>query len=105
MRSLKYFLFLFLFSCSSNKYSTTNKSYKKQVKAFAGIRLKAELKLDQLDAAVSLQDLNLPGNRLEALKGTRKGQYSIRINQQWCVCFEWPDDHDKPFNTEITDYH
>jgi toxin HigB-1 len=54
----------------------------KRVKAFAGFEHKAEIKLDQLDAAVSLLDLNLSGNRLEALKGDRQGQYSIRINEQ-----------------------
>ena len=48
------------------------------------------MKLDQLDAATSLLDLGLPGNHLEALKGDRKGQYSIRINDQWRICFEWP---------------
>ena len=62
----------------------------KRVKAFAGFEHKAEMKLDQLDAAASLLDLNLPGNRLEALKGDRQGQYSIRINAQWRICFEWP---------------
>jgi len=60
----------------------------KRVKAFDGIGRKAEMKLDQLDAATSLQDLDLPGNRLEALKGDRKGQYSIRVNDQWRICFE-----------------
>jgi toxin HigB-1 len=50
--------------------------------AFAGFERKAEMKIDQLDAATSLLDLNLPGNRLEALKGNRKGQYSIRINDK-----------------------
>ena len=47
----------------------------------------------------------LPSNRFEALGGDRKGQFSIRINEQWRVCFEWPDDNDRPFNIEITDYH
>jgi proteic killer suppression protein len=54
-----------------------------RVKAFAGFDRKAELKLDQLEAATSLTDLALPGNRLEALRGDRQGQYSIRINDQW----------------------
>jgi toxin HigB-1 len=49
----------------------------------------AELKLDRLDAATAIRDLDLPGNRLEALKGDRKGQYSIRINDQWRICFEF----------------
>jgi len=77
----------------------------KRVKAFEGIARKAEMKLDQLDAANSLGDLALPGNRLEALKGERKGQYSIRINDQWRICFEWPKDSPGPINVEIVDYH
>jgi proteic killer suppression protein len=53
-----------------------------------------------------LQDLAaLPGNRFEALKGDRKGQYSIRINDQWRICFEWPDKSPGPTNVEIVDYH
>lgn len=55
----------------------------KRVKTVEGFAKKAEMKLDQLDAANSIRDLALPGNRLEALKGDRKGQYSIRINDQW----------------------
>jgi proteic killer suppression protein len=47
----------------------------------------------------------LPSNHFEALGGDRKGQYSIRINQQWRICFEWPDDSAEPFNIEIVDYH
>jgi toxin HigB-1 len=65
----------------------------------------AELKLDRLDAATAIRDLDLPGNRLEALKGDRKGQYSIRINDQWRICFEWPDKSPGPINVEIVDYH
>ncbi|MGH8533005.1 MAG: type II toxin-antitoxin system RelE/ParE family toxin [Gammaproteobacteria bacterium] len=75
------------------------------VKAFASIEREAEMKLDQLDAATSLVDLDLPGNRLEALKGDRKGQYSIRINDQWRICFEWPKGSPGPINVEIVDYH
>jgi proteic killer suppression protein len=47
----------------------------------------------------------LPGNRLEALKGDRKGQHSIRINDQWRICFEWPGGSPGPANVEIVDYH
>src|SRR5882762_10807258 len=61
-----------------------------RVKAFDGIAHKLQMKLDQLDSATSLRDLDLPGNRLEALKGDRKGQYSIRVNDQLRICFEWP---------------
>jgi proteic killer suppression protein len=77
----------------------------KRVKSLDGIARKAELKLDQLDAATSLRDLLLPGNHLEALKGDRKGQYSIRINDQWRLCFEWPTGEKGPSNVEIVDYH
>ena len=49
--------------------------------------------------------MHLPSNRFEALKGDRKGQYSIRINDQWRICFEWPDGAPEPFNIEIVDYH
>jgi proteic killer suppression protein len=60
-----------------------------RVKEFSGFAQQAETRLDRLDAATNLKDLAaLPGNRLEALKGDRLGQYSIRINDQWRICFE-----------------
>jgi toxin HigB-1 len=65
----------------------------------------AERKLDQLDAAAGLTDLARPGNRLEALHGDRKGQWSIRINAQWRLCFEWPKGSPGPTEVEIVDYH
>ena len=78
----------------------------KYIKAFSGFSRQAELKLDQLEAATSLKDLAvLPGNRFEALKGDRKGQYSIRINDQWRICFEWPERSPGPVGVEIVDYH
>jgi proteic killer suppression protein len=78
----------------------------KRVKAFPGIQRAAELKLDRLEAATSLRDLAaLPGNRFEALSGDRKGQYSIRINDQWRICFEWAEGDTGPSNVEIVDYH
>ena len=78
----------------------------KRVKAFTGIERAAQLRLDCLEAALSLQDLAaLRGNRLEPLKGDRKGQHSIRINEQWRVCFEWPGGSPGPLNVEIVDYH
>jgi proteic killer suppression protein len=78
----------------------------KYVKAFSGFSRQAELKLDQLDAATTLKDLAaLPGNHLEGLKGDRKGQFSIRINDQWRICFEWPDRSPGLVNVEIVDYH
>ena len=77
----------------------------KRVKAFASVAQQAELKLDRLDVANNLRDLFLPGNRLEALKGDRHGQWSIRINAQWRVCFEWSAEQLGPTNVEIVDYH
>ena len=60
-----------------------------RVEQFSGFERSARLKLDRLEAAVSLADIAaLPGYRFEALKGDRKGQYSIRINDQWRICFE-----------------
>jgi len=76
------------------------------VKAFSGFEHAARLKLDRLEAATSLNDLAaLPGNRFESLKGDRKGQYSIRINDQWRICFEWANRAEGPSNVEIVDYH
>jgi toxin HigB-1 len=78
----------------------------KRVKAFSGIERAARLKLDRVDAALSLNDLAvLPGNRFKGLSGDRKGQYSIRINDQWRICFEWHKDSPGPTNVEIADYH
>ena len=77
----------------------------KWIKAFTGFERKAEMKLDQLDAATTRLDLDVPGNRLEALKGDRQGQYSIRINDQWRICFEWSKGAPGPVNVEIIDYH
>ena len=76
------------------------------VKAFQGFEHQAARRLSILNAALSLDTLRaLPGNRLEALKGDRAGQYSIRINQQWRICFEWPAGQTGPNNVEIVDYH
>jgi proteic killer suppression protein len=70
---------------------------------FQAIEKAARVRLALLDAATSLGDLQLPGLRLEALRGDRKGQYSIRVNDQYRICFEWRDGdaHD----VEIMDYH
>ena len=77
-----------------------------RVKAFDGIERPARMKLDRLEAATSLGDLAaLPGNRLERLSGNRAGQWSIRINDQWRICFEWPAGNPGPKNVEIVDYH
>jgi proteic killer suppression protein len=78
----------------------------RHVKEFSGFARQAEMRLDRLDAATSLADLAaLPGNRLEALKGDRAGQFSIRINDQWRICFSWPAGSPGPVDVEIVDYH
>jgi toxin HigB-1 len=77
---------------------------RESVKRFKAIERQALRKLDMLDAAPDLRTLaTLPGNRLEPLKGDRKGQYSIRINDQWRICFVWSDGH--AHEVEIVDYH
>lgn len=69
-----------------------------------GIRVRAVMRLTQLHAASGIDDLRFPpSNRLEALKGDRKGQWSIRINDQWRVCFRFEDGH--ACDVEIVDYH
>lgn len=76
----------------------------KRVKRFANIEKVAMRKLQQLHAATSLDFLRVPpGNQLEALKGNRAGQYSIRINDQWRLCFMWVEGHAQ--HVEIVDYH
>jgi proteic killer suppression protein len=77
-----------------------------RVPAFSGFDRQAHKRLEILSAATRLDDLRaLPSNRLEALRGDRAGQYSIRINDQWRICFEWPQDASGPSNVEIVDYH
>lgn len=74
------------------------------VKRFESFRRVAQRKLEVLQAATSLIDLTVPqGNMLEKLRDDRKGQYSIRINDQWRVCFIWKND--KAHDVEIVDYH
>ncbi len=74
------------------------------VKKFNSISKKARIKLEVLNAAVSLGSLRVPpGNRLEQLKGNRKNQHSIRINDQWRLCFTWTDSG--VIDVEIVDYH
>ena len=75
-----------------------------RVRRFSAFEAIARRKLRQLDIASRLDDLKVPpGNRLEALKGDRKGQMSIRINDQWRVCFRWTESG--PADVEIVDYH
>ena len=74
------------------------------VRAFHGFADQATRRLTVLDNATSLQDLaTLPSNRLESLSGDRRGQYSIRINRRWRICFRWKDD--EPYDVEVVDYH
>ena len=73
------------------------------VKRFKAIERSARRKLAMLDAADRLEELRVPpGNRLEAMKGNRKGQYSIRVNDQWRICFHWNNGAEA---VEIVDYH
>ena len=74
------------------------------VRRFKAIERPALRKLDILDAAPDLRTLStLPGNRLERLKGDREGQYSLRVNDQWRICFLWRAGH--AYEVEIVDYH
>jgi proteic killer suppression protein len=76
------------------------------VAAFQGFESQAERRLSILNAAPSLETLRaLPSNRLEALRGDRLGQYSIRINRQWRICFTWPAGSPGPYDVAIVDYH
>jgi len=77
---------------------------RQRVRQFEQFERAARRKLEMLEAASVLDDLRSPpGNRLEALKGDRKGQHSIRINQQWRICFVWKDNG--AYDVEIIDYH
>ncbi|HAS90328.1 MAG TPA: plasmid maintenance system killer protein [Desulfovibrio sp.] len=90
----------------SFKNSGTEKIFKRSYSKIIPNQLarSAYKKLIQIDAAVDLKDLRIPpGNRLEALKGDRAGQYSIRINNQYRICFIWKNNY--AYQVEITDYH
>jgi toxin HigB-1 len=77
-----------------------------RVSRFQGFATQAYKRLEILEAATSREDLMaLPRHRFEALGGDRSGQYSIRINQQWRICFAWPTGEPAPYTIEITDYH
>jgi len=76
-----------------------------RIAAFSGFERAAERTLDRLEAAASLRDLMTPGLRLEKLKGVYAGRFSIRINEQWRICFPWPDRSPGPQEVEIVDYH
>jgi proteic killer suppression protein len=78
--------------------------YRQPSRRFQAIERIARRKLRQVDSATELRDLVAPpGNRLEALQGGREGQYSIRINDQWRLCFVWRDGN--AYEVEIVDYH
>ncbi len=78
----------------------------KRVREFQSFERQAYKRLEILESAPNKEALmRLPSNHFEALGGNRKGQFSIRINQQWRICFEWPDNEAEPFNIEIVDYH
>jgi len=97
---------LFLMIVSYRDKRTSDFAAGKRIKAFTGFERSARLKLDRMEAATAVRDLSaLPGNRFERLKGDRKGQCSIRINDQWRLCFEWPEGAKDPSNVEIVDYH
>ncbi|MBY0410895.1 MAG: type II toxin-antitoxin system RelE/ParE family toxin [Burkholderiaceae bacterium] len=88
------------FKCSSTQALFEGKT----VARFGNFRAVAERKLQMLHRAMVVDDLRVPpGNRLEALTGDRKGQYSIRINDQWRLCFTWTEGD--ATNVEIVDYH
>jgi len=77
-----------------------------RVSAFSGFANQASRRLAVLYAAMSLDDLRaLRSNRLESLRGNRRGQYSIRINDQWRVCFKWDARQQEAYDVEIVDYH
>jgi len=91
---------------SSRDSRTRDFACGKRIKAFCRFERSARLKLDRLETATSLRDLAvLPGNRFETLLGDRKGQYSIRTNDQWWTCFRWPGGSLGPSSVEIVDYY
>lgn len=89
------------YACKKTRAFDVEGACPKSWEAFHAV---AKRKLDMLNAAVNLEDLKAPpGNRLEPLKGDRKGQHSVRINDQWRICFRWTVDG--PHDVEIADYH
>ncbi len=77
-----------------------------RVREFQAFERQAYRRLEILEAAPNKEALMmLPSNRFEALGGDREGQFSIRINQQWRICFQWPEGEERPYNIEIVDYH
>jgi proteic killer suppression protein len=92
--------------CSFRDKQTAQFNSGKRIKAFSSFERAARLKLDRLETAIALTDLSaLPGNRFEAMKGDRIGQYSIRINDQWRICFKWDKGEPGPSDVQIVDDH
>lgn len=93
----------------ANRYRdkrTERFAYRQHVPAFSGFAKQAAIKLRIVESARALATLaNLPGNRFELLRGDRSGQYSVRVNDQWRICFEWPEETSMAINIEIVDYH
>ncbi len=78
----------------------------KRVRRFQGFETQATRRLNLLNNATCIGDLmKLPSNRFEALGGDRKGRYSVAINRQWRICFQWDEEKGDAFNVEIADYH
>ena len=78
----------------------------RRIREFQAFERQAYKRLEILEAAPTKEALMLlPSNRFEALGGDRTGQFSIAINRQWRICFEWPEGEPRPFNIEIVDYH
>lgn len=100
LRSINWGMTIRSFRCADTEALYEGKSPRR----FRNIENVAQRKLQMLDDAMELRDLKAPpGNRLEALSGNRAGQHSIRVNDQWRVCFVWTDTG--PKNLEIVDYH
>jgi proteic killer suppression protein len=97
--------YIIAFVIKSFRFPETERLHRRQLsRRFQAIERNARRKLRQLDSATELRDLVAsPGNRLEALHGDREGQYSIRINDQWRVCFIWREGN--AYDVEIVDYH
>jgi len=77
-----------------------------RVRDFQAFEQQLQKRLTILEAANSKDDLRLlPSNHFEALAGDRRGQFSIRINKQWRLCFEWSENENRPFNISVADYH
>jgi len=93
--------------CKKYKDKRTSKfASGERVKEFQSFERQVYKRLEILEAAPNKESLMaLPSNRFEALGGVRKGQYSIRINDKWRICFEWSETENHPFNIEIVNYH